>query len=75
MVAWPCNRTPPRQRRRRPFSKAFNAAASVWPQAAETQTIEIYRGVIPFVAIQIVALFILASFPGLATWFPSVVFG
>ena len=28
---------------------------------------EIYRGVIPFVTIQIVALFILASFPGLAT--------
>ena len=44
-------------------------------EAAEIQTMEIYRGVIPFVAIQIVALFILASFPQLATWFPGVVFG
>ena len=32
-------------------------------EAAEIQTREIYRGVIPFVAIQIVTLFILASFP------------
>jgi TRAP-type mannitol/chloroaromatic compound transport system permease large subunit len=35
----------------------------------------IYRGVVPFVAIQIVALVVLAIFPGLATWLPSVIFG
>ena len=44
-------------------------------EAAEIQTREIYRGVIPFVAIQIVALFILAGFPQLATWVPGMVFG
>ncbi|WP_375595447.1 hypothetical protein ABWI00_03915 [Algihabitans albus] len=44
-------------------------------EGPEIRTMEIYRGVIPFVAIQIVALFILASFPQLATWVPGVVFG
>ncbi|MBU2089929.1 MAG: TRAP transporter large permease subunit, partial [Alphaproteobacteria bacterium] len=38
-------------------------------------TVAIYRGVIPFVAIQIVAMGILWSFPQLATWLPGVVFG
>ena len=35
----------------------------------------IYKGVIPFVAIQLVALIILAVFPELATWLPKVIFG
>ena len=35
----------------------------------------IYRGVVPFVLIQIGALGMLALFPELATWFPKVVFG
>ncbi|MGE4044802.1 MAG: TRAP transporter large permease subunit, partial [Acetobacteraceae bacterium] len=37
-------------------------------------TMDIYRGVIPFVTMQIGALIILASFPSLATWLPKVVF-
>lgn len=56
-----------------PFGFALFYLRGVAPP--EIQTMEIYRGVIPFVAIQIVALFILASFPQLATWFPGVVFG
>ena len=39
------------------------------------RTIDIYRGVLPFIAIQIVALLMLALFPKLATWFPEYLFG
>jgi tripartite ATP-independent transporter DctM subunit len=35
----------------------------------------IYRGVIPFVAIQILALAIVAVWPALATWLPKLVYG
>lgn len=35
---------------------------------------DVYRGVIPFVAIQVLALGVLLAFPGLATWLPSVLF-
>ncbi len=35
----------------------------------------IYKGVAPFVLIQLVALSLLAMYPGLATWLPSVIFG
>ncbi|MGE0416154.1 MAG: TRAP transporter large permease subunit [Acetobacteraceae bacterium] len=35
---------------------------------------DIYRGVLPFVTMQIGALVILAIFPSLATWLPKVVF-
>jgi tripartite ATP-independent transporter DctM subunit len=56
-----------------PFGFALFYLRGVAPP--EIQTMQIYRGVIPFVGIQIVALFILAVFPELATWFPSVVFG
>lgn len=36
---------------------------------------DIYRGIIPFVLIQVLCLVLLAIFPGLATWLPSVLFG
>jgi tripartite ATP-independent transporter DctM subunit len=36
------------------------------------RTIDIYRGVIPFIGIQLFALLIVALFPGLVTWLPSV---
>ncbi len=39
---------------------------------AEVSTRAIYRGAIPFVLIQLIALAIVASVPGLATWLPSV---
>ena len=35
----------------------------------------IYRGIIPFVLLQLVGLIILAVFPGLITWLPDVFFG
>jgi tripartite ATP-independent transporter DctM subunit len=35
----------------------------------------IYRGIIPFVLLQIVGLLILAVFPGLITWLPAIFFG
>ena len=39
------------------------------------ETWDIYRGVMPFVAIQLLALAALAVLPELATWLPSVVYG
>ena len=35
----------------------------------------IYKGILPFVLLQIIGLVILAIFPGLITWLPSVFFG
>jgi TRAP-type mannitol/chloroaromatic compound transport system permease large subunit len=35
----------------------------------------IYRGIIPFVLLQLVGLTILALFPGLITWLPALFFG
>jgi TRAP-type mannitol/chloroaromatic compound transport system permease large subunit len=35
---------------------------------------DIYRGVVPFVLLQILALVTVMAFPGLATWLPSVLF-
>lgn len=35
----------------------------------------IYKGIMPFVLLQIVGLVILAIFPGLITWLPSIFFG
>ncbi len=35
----------------------------------------IYRGIIPFVILQLVGLIILAVFPGLITWLPDLFFG
>jgi len=41
---------------------------------AEVDTRDIYRGVAPFVAIQLVALAVLALWPGLATWLPGYLY-
>jgi len=35
----------------------------------------IYRGVIPFVALQVVALALMFMMPGLATWLPRAIYG
>ena len=56
-----------------PFGFALFYLRGVAPQAVETGAI--YRGVMPFVAIQLLALAVLALFPALATWLPSVVYG
>jgi tripartite ATP-independent transporter DctM subunit len=41
---------------------------------AELTTWHIYRGIVPFVIIQIIALLVVALNPGLATWLPRFVF-
>ena len=54
-----------------PFGFALFYLRGVAPD--NVKTTDIYRGVIPFVIIQIIALGVLALFPELATWLPDVV--
>ena len=42
---------------------------------ASVTTGQIYRGVVPFVALQVVALGVLMTYPDLSTWLPRWVFG
>ncbi len=56
-----------------PFGFALFYLRGVAP--ASVKTAEIYRGVIPFVAIQIFALLLLAVFPELVTWLPNRIYG
>jgi TRAP-type mannitol/chloroaromatic compound transport system permease large subunit len=56
-----------------PFGFALFYLRGVAPP--EVTTMHIYRGIIPFVLIQIGALGMLAMFPQLATWLPKIVFG
>lgn len=56
-----------------PFGFALFYLRGVAPNSV--RTIEIYKGVIPFVLIQILALAIVAAFPALATWLPEIIFG
>lgn len=51
-----------------PFGFALFYLRGVAPEGVSTQTI--YRGVIPFIGIQVLALIILAVWPGLITWLP-----
>jgi tripartite ATP-independent transporter DctM subunit len=56
-----------------PFGFALFYLRGVAPP--EVTTLQIYRGVVPFVMIQLFMLVILALFPAMATWLPEVVFG
>jgi TRAP-type mannitol/chloroaromatic compound transport system permease large subunit len=56
-----------------PFGFALFYLRGVAPK--EVSTGQIYRGAIPFIIIQVIALLMLALFPELATWLPEVVFG
>ena len=56
-----------------PFGFALFYLRGVAPPSITTM--DIYRGIIPFVIIQVLALFILAMVPGLATWLPKALFG
>jgi tripartite ATP-independent transporter DctM subunit len=53
-----------------PFGFALFYLRGVAP--AEVTTLQIYRGVAPFILIQLLALGALAQWPGLATWLPGV---
>ena len=55
-----------------PFGFALFYLRGVAPDTVRTS--EIYRGAIPFVIIQIFALAIIAGFPEIATWLPSVIY-
>jgi tripartite ATP-independent transporter DctM subunit len=39
----------------------------------EVSTNDIYRGIVPFVAMQVIALVLVFAFPGLATWLPKAI--
>ncbi len=55
-----------------PFGFALFYLRGVAPK--ELSTAAIYRGVIPFIVIQLAALLLLSLWPGLATWLPGVVY-
>lgn len=56
-----------------PFGFALFYLRGVAPP--EVTTAQIYKGIIPFVIIQLVALVVLAVFPQLTTWLPKLIFG
>ncbi len=56
-----------------PFGFALFYLRGVAPQSVTTA--HIYRGAIPFVAIQIFALLLIAAFPDLVTWLPDKIYG
>ncbi len=55
-----------------PFGFSLFYLKAVTPP--EVTTGHIYRGIIPFVVFQLIGLAIVAFYPALATWLPSVVF-
>ncbi len=55
-----------------PFGFALFYLRGVAP--AEVTTMQIYRGVAPFIVIQLIALAALAMWPQLATWLPSAIY-
>lgn len=56
-----------------PFGFALFYLRGVAPESISTM--QIYRGVIPFIMIQLAALMALAQWPALATWLPNLVYG
>jgi tripartite ATP-independent transporter DctM subunit len=56
-----------------PFGFALFYLRGVAP--ASVTTAQIYRGAIPFVAIQLVALLFISIFPDLVTWLPERIYG
>jgi len=56
-----------------PFGFALFYLRGVAP--ASVTTMDIYRGVVPFVIMQLLMLGILALIPEMATWLPRVVYG
>jgi len=56
-----------------PFGFALFYLRGVAPKSITT--IDIYKGVMPFIVIQLLMLVLLAFFPGLATWLPHFIYG
>jgi tripartite ATP-independent transporter DctM subunit len=55
-----------------PFGFALFYLRGVAPR--DVRTLDIYRGVVPFICIQLIALVILALIPSLATWLPALLY-
>jgi tripartite ATP-independent transporter DctM subunit len=55
-----------------PFGFSLFYLRGVCPDSVPTSAI--YRGVIPFIAIQLLVLGLLAAWPGLVTWLPGVIY-
>jgi len=55
-----------------PFGFSLFFLRGVAPK--EIQTRNIYRGVMPFIGIQVLAIIIVAVFPSIATWLPNLMF-
>ncbi|WP_027881307.1 TRAP transporter large permease [Meiothermus rufus] len=53
-----------------PFGFALFYLRGVAPP--EVKTTDIYRGVIPFIAVQLLVLILVIAFPGLSSWLPSM---
>ena len=56
-----------------PFGFALFYLRGVAPKSITSM--QIYKGVMPFIAIQLLMLALLAFFPGLATWLPHFIYG
>lgn len=56
-----------------PFAYSIFYLKSVAPP--EVQTIDIYRGVWPFIVLQVIGIALCAIFPQIITWLPSISFG
>ncbi len=56
-----------------PFGFALFYLRGVAPPSVTTA--QIYRGAVPFVAIQLLALLLIAAFPELVTWLPGKIYG
>jgi tripartite ATP-independent transporter DctM subunit len=56
-----------------PFGFALFYLRGVTPPAVQTSTI--YKGVLPFILIQLILLVVAYQFPGLITWLPEQVYG
>lgn len=56
-----------------PFGPSLFYLKGVCPP--EVKTIDLYKGIIPFVILQLIGLGIIAAFPQLVTWLPTIVYG
>ena len=56
-----------------PFGFALFYVRAVAPPSVTTM--QIYRGIVPFVILQLVGLGLVAAFPALATWLPKLLYG
>ena len=56
-----------------PFGFAIFYLKSVIPRNIDT--LDIYKGVIPFIVIQIITIILIVIFPEITTWLPNKIFG